>query len=569
MGYDFHSLTKQIDEADNRKKFYTDFEDVDPNTLHQISDLTEWIRTKGKGSDVREVIAQLFERTWMEGSKKGNANLEVAKARGSSKDLSARLQQMDISDKETNKNVEVIRSQISNLLANAGDGKTPSELIDLRIGLDGYTFPTAGESLRTQLSMLIGRLEEFGSIAPNFVTTNLLKDIMLTTGKFIFPNNGSESGNSAFSASGYIAISSNVQYVLHLEKQTYGAWYDAQKVYISGLQYNTSNSQTVILTPPTNAKYIRLSYKTSEKDNVSLKKQISEEPYLDPAIKVSASQIVGSINNVIKVKFDGTGDFTSLKSALESIKDSSNEKQYIVEFYGDGSEYNVLQEFSSTDNTIGLSVPPFTKLVGVGGKSKNILVARLSQPNQFFSTINLNASSSLEGFTIIGKNTRYAVHDDFYSEIDINSSRSVQNCAFISEGTYYKRSYGAGIRSGCHWTFENCIFDGRGSDETAFSCHNNSDFDKETTQLFENCRFRGTASGPLIRFGSITKNANNIINNVIFKGCVLGGLLLSEEKADTLGRGILFKVSGYSNDVRTGEIRNTDGNNYQSRIDLI
>ncbi|MDY4002167.1 MAG: hypothetical protein SOY62_06580, partial [Streptococcus orisratti] len=152
---------------------------------------------------------------------------------------------------------------------------------------------------------------------------------------------------------------------------------------------------------------------------------------------------------------------------------------------------------------------------------------------------------------------------------DTNSSRSVQNCAFISEGTYYKRPYGAGIRSGCHWTFENCIFDGRGSDETAFSCHNNSDFDKETTQLFENCRFRGTASGPLIRFGSITKNANNIINNVIFKGCVLGGLLLSEEKADTLGRGILFKVSGYSNDVRTGEIRNTDGNNYKSSIDLI
>ena len=70
MAYDFNSLTKQADEASNRDGFYTDFEDVDPNRLHQISELTNWMRTKAKGSDVREVIAQLFERTWLEESKK-------------------------------------------------------------------------------------------------------------------------------------------------------------------------------------------------------------------------------------------------------------------------------------------------------------------------------------------------------------------------------------------------------------------------------------------------------------------------------------------------------------------
>lgn len=96
MAYDFKSLTKQADEASNRGKFYTDFEDVDPNVLHQISDLTEWIRTKGKGSDVREVIAQLFERTWLEGSKEGNANMEIAKARGDEATLSHRLDRLSI-----------------------------------------------------------------------------------------------------------------------------------------------------------------------------------------------------------------------------------------------------------------------------------------------------------------------------------------------------------------------------------------------------------------------------------------------------------------------------------------
>lgn len=95
MAYDFNSLTKQAVEATNRDKFYTDFEDVDPNVLHQITELTEWLRTKAKGSDVREVIAQLFERTWVEAIKEGNTNLEVAKARGVFKTLAGRLNNFD------------------------------------------------------------------------------------------------------------------------------------------------------------------------------------------------------------------------------------------------------------------------------------------------------------------------------------------------------------------------------------------------------------------------------------------------------------------------------------------
>lgn len=95
MAYDFNSLTKQAAEASNRDKFYTDFEDVDPKILHQITELTEWLRTKAKGSDVREVIAQLFERTWVEAIKEGNTNLEVAKARGVFKNLESRLNNFD------------------------------------------------------------------------------------------------------------------------------------------------------------------------------------------------------------------------------------------------------------------------------------------------------------------------------------------------------------------------------------------------------------------------------------------------------------------------------------------
>ena len=101
MAYDFNSLTKQTPEASNRDKFYTDFEDVDPNKLHQITELTTWMRTKAKGSDVREIIAQLFERTWLENIKEGNANMEVSQARGTHPNLRSRLDEVDNKQQQT------------------------------------------------------------------------------------------------------------------------------------------------------------------------------------------------------------------------------------------------------------------------------------------------------------------------------------------------------------------------------------------------------------------------------------------------------------------------------------
>ena len=150
MAYDFNSLTKQAPEASNRDKFYTDFKDVDPSKLHQISELTKWMRTKAKGSDVREVIAQLFERTWVESIKEGNANMEVAQARGSSDTLGNRLQTMDGKISQTTTDITRAESRIDGLIANAGNGTVPSELTDIRVDINGLTYPTAGQAVREQ-----------------------------------------------------------------------------------------------------------------------------------------------------------------------------------------------------------------------------------------------------------------------------------------------------------------------------------------------------------------------------------------------------------------------------------
>lgn len=181
MAYDFNSLTKQADEAINRDKFYTDFEDVDPNVLHQITELTEWMRTKGKGSDVREIIAQLFERTWLENIKEGNANMEVAKARGTEATLGDRLQTMDGKIGQTTTDINRTDARIDGLIANAGNGTIPSELTDLRIDIFGNTYATAGESVRKQFARSIKGLKQISTSAGIVAPYNDLNTLPINT----------------------------------------------------------------------------------------------------------------------------------------------------------------------------------------------------------------------------------------------------------------------------------------------------------------------------------------------------------------------------------------------------
>ncbi|UVY45952.1 MAG: GDSL-like Lipase/Acylhydrolase family protein [Bacteriophage sp.] len=77
-------------EAEGRLNFYDDVTPLE-NTKN-INVLTKAIRTKTRGADVREAIATGIEIAYTDGISNGNANLEVAKARGEYETLNQRLQ---------------------------------------------------------------------------------------------------------------------------------------------------------------------------------------------------------------------------------------------------------------------------------------------------------------------------------------------------------------------------------------------------------------------------------------------------------------------------------------------
>ena len=318
MAYDFNSLTKQADEASNRDKFYTDFSDVDPNKLHQITELTNWMRTKAKGSDVREVIAQLFERTWVESIKEGNANFEVAKARGSYETLGERLNQSDQSAANLFGKVATHSSQIENIIASAGDGTLPTELVDVRTLSSGKTYATAGEATRA----IDEKIKDMPKTIKNIITN-------VQVGKYWANRTIGQDGTELKNHADYTAytipvtpgsvISSNIEMI-----SPYSHFLDASKKAISTLD-GTKQSNFVYRVPD-NAQWL---YVTINKPTATL--VVANHPNL-AAGKTYTECLPGT---VLGYEVDGVflskSDFTALANVSGLPKILKNEVIQVFE----------------------------------------------------------------------------------------------------------------------------------------------------------------------------------------------------------------------------------------------
>lgn len=115
------------------------------------------------GRDVRQAIHDGIQQAYDDATANGNANMEVSQARGPYESLAKRLSELDVKDstnftelmKEISKLVDNLKNahnRIDNLTATAGDGSKPSELTDIRTGIDGKIYQSAGEAIRSQLN---------------------------------------------------------------------------------------------------------------------------------------------------------------------------------------------------------------------------------------------------------------------------------------------------------------------------------------------------------------------------------------------------------------------------------
>lgn len=451
------------------------------------------------------------------------------------------------------------------------------------------------DAVDAEIGQLTKELEECIDVT---ASRNILAFENYTRGKYYSASSGSDRYNDSFTAiDDYVKIEPNTDYVFSIFSDgNYETMpnavviqYDAGRKYISGADVKTF--KTAI-----NARYIRLSMANVYFDKqVMLEKgtepsKIYESPLKKYKIKnecIDDTQICDKVISILKIKENeitvGASDcnFETLQEAISSIKDNTELNRYII-CLKEGT-YNLADGLDITDSSaIGVTVPNWATIVGIGNRENVILECRLDSKNQNISALNFKETSGIENLSIIGENTRYAIHDDFARESK-GYDRRIKHCIIRGENTYYSTVYGAGTGDGANWKFEDVVFDGTKTGTNykkgnTFTVHNILKSQKNREITFTNCRFLSGMDNNVklktlaYRTATGLDSANDMLTNVQFFGCEFSGetgFELSEENASVYGSGCLYYVTGFGNKNANHNIVTTDGKDYSGRVNLI
>ena len=227
--------------------------------------------------------------------------------------------------------------------------------------------------------------------------------------------------------------------------------YDANKVFIQGSQY-FSNGKIIT---NSSTKYIRFAI---PKDYGDYTKFQLEYDKVTPFVRYGTIYEKKTTENIITVKSNGTGDFTSLRQAIEYANNHApckikldSDTTYTLEFTE--SEIN---NAGYPNGFYGVEVKSNVHIIG--GSIENVIntrtVIKATIPTTVsrnlrdaISTLNLNGSNiTIENVRIEAENIRYAVHDDYPN--NANAYHCFKNCEIVSINGTNGAAYGAGSRTG-------------------------------------------------------------------------------------------------------------------------
>lgn len=395
---------------------------------------------------------------------------------------------------------------------------------------------------------------------------NLIDINKLIYGYWVNYQTGKLSASETYSVTDFIELEGGATYTYSATSNiSQLAFFDQNKNYLSG---NIGSVTSLTFTTDSNVKYIRITIYNSrlehqhqlEKSNVKTEYEkykeyipveiIEKGKFTKEYLSNDVFEYIKNMNSkVITIKKDGTGDFTKIRSAIESIQDASSQNRYSVKIYE--GEYDVFSEYTQAEienaNFKGLYIPNYVDLIGVGNVViKGYLPSGLNYNYSLISPINLNQIHNLENLTITSINCRYAVHDDPPTS-SIKIQRNIKNCKFMKytgDNIGYSIAYGSGGRSGADIKFEDCEFySERGY---AYSYHNNVSFTEPSKIKLIGCKFTTTRSNlKSIKFGSMGSGVSDTVNLI---GCEANmGITFNEESTGS-GVGVDFIAKGYSND---------------------
>lgn len=170
-----------------------------------------------------------------------------------------------------------------------------------------------------------------------------------------------------------------------------------------------------------------------------------------------------SSKQIITVKQDGTGDFTTLNSALASLTEGNEYEIQIHEGTYNVSDYWTEEQLNNANYPNGFYgevIPNGCDLVGIGNRDNIIIHAELSSSYDWntirnqISTLNILGNSTLKNITVSAKDLRYAIHDDFAEAV--NKTHNYKNCKIYYYNDRIRDALGIGARSGLTINIEDC-----------------------------------------------------------------------------------------------------------------
>lgn len=379
---------------------------------------------------------------------------------------------------------------------------------------------------------------------------NLFDKSKVTVGRYVNYQNGSLPSKAGYNTSDYIPVLPNTRYKIDGTKEQLAFYSDkAASSYVSGLSSASLLEQTLI---PSSANYIRITVKDAELDSINLKQRfgLDNANFVPENITYLSEQLGLGSNKVITVKKDGKGDYTRLRDAIAAAERGTTIKIY-------PGTYSLTDEFTA-DEINATTFQGFFKdrdvsWEGVGVRGSIILLGDLEGYSTTtitrVSTIHLRAGGDLSNIMAIGKNVRYAMHDD---DGWPNVKKRFSTCDFKKKGTSggYAQAVGGGTYSGSEHIYDDCTFE-TDWDDVPVSYHNNVNFTLPSKVEFIDCNYI-TPSVYQLRFGSMGSGMKDIINLI---GNRFSKVLVKEEKMN--GVGIDFFIKGRGNRQFSIDVQST------------
>lgn len=407
-----------------------------------IQDFLNKLKNAVLGSEVKMAIHDAIKKAYEDAAEQGNANMEVEMARGTEPTLNDRLGKMDDKDEEVT--AQLAHKRDKTVKINTADLDISSESAKIQsINLsDEVKQQMAGT---TSINASVGNDGiNLDKIAPQSIDymkhskqiplvfkdkpRNLFDKNAVTTDYYVKYSNGELVANSSYTASDYMPVIGGLDYALHIADQH--AWYDVDKVYITGV---TAGG---VRQAPVNAKYLRVSTQKSDLD-IQMIEQSSAvgnyEPFFTD-LKVEAIKYFKDGSIVENLFNDDVKDKLNPLMRIEKIINESLMNRSIktkIKLIGDsimagagGTGFNRDGEIipGTTDDRINTSGYCFAN------ELKGLIETKYNKPINVTATdplikyyVDYTFSGSYDASTVLsnfflGGGSRKAVSVDFYGE---------------------------------------------------------------------------------------------------------------------------------------------------------